>query len=84
LAAVFVTGGHFLGDTMMARRIRTMPWRARTQRIFSAIAPVEQLVADLNAFQPVVLGRYPSALETSSNEFINCCLVTGGRSARAI
>ena len=28
LAAVFVTGGHFLGSTMMARRHRTMPWRA--------------------------------------------------------
>ena len=28
LAAVFVTGGHYLGNTMMARRIRTMPWRA--------------------------------------------------------
>ena len=39
LAAVFVTGGHFLGNTMMARRLRTMPWRARTQQIFSALAP---------------------------------------------
>ena len=28
LAAVFVTGGHFLGNTMMARRLRTMPSRA--------------------------------------------------------
>ena len=68
LAAVFVTGGHFLGNTMMARRIRTMPWRARMQRIFSALAPVDELVADLNAFQPVVLGGYPSALETLARE----------------
>ncbi len=51
LAAVYVTGGHFLGNTMMAR-IRKMPWRARMQRIFSAPAPVGELVADLNAFQP--------------------------------
>lgn len=68
LAAVFVTGGHFLGNTMMARRLRTMPWRAKTQRIFSALAPVEELVADLNAFQPVVLGGYPSALATLARE----------------
>ena len=68
LAAVFVTGGHFLGNTMMARRIRMMPWRTETQRIFSALAPVDQLVADLNAFQPVVLGGYPSALETLARE----------------
>jgi phenylacetate-CoA ligase len=50
LAAVFVTGGHFLGNTMMARRIRKMPWRGRMQRIFSALAPIEELVSDLNAF----------------------------------
>ena len=68
LAAVFVTGGHFLGNTMMARRIRKMPWRARMQRIFSALAPVAELVSDLNAFQPVVLGGYPSALETLAHE----------------
>lgn len=68
LAAVFVTGGHFLGNTMMARRIRKMPWRARTQRILSALAPVADLVSDLNAFQPVVLGGYPSALETLARE----------------
>jgi phenylacetate-coenzyme A ligase PaaK-like adenylate-forming protein len=68
LAAVFVTGGHFLGNTLMARRVRKMPWRAKTQRIFSALAPIEELVAGLNAFQPVVLGGYPSALETLAQE----------------
>lgn len=68
LAAVFVTGGHFLGNTMLARRTRTVPWRAKTQRIFSALAPVDELVADLNTFQPVVLGGYPSALETLARE----------------
>lgn len=68
LAAVFVTGGHFLGNTMLARRIRKMPWRGKTQRIFSALAPLNELVADLNTFQPVVLGGYPSALETLAHE----------------
>lgn len=62
LAAVFVTGGHFLGNTMMARRVRRIPWRARTQRIFSAMAPMDELVAELNAFRPVMLSGYPSAL----------------------
>jgi phenylacetate-CoA ligase len=68
LAAVFVTGGHYLGNTMMARRHRIMPWRERTQRIFSALAPVDELVKDLNAFRPVMLGGYPSALQTLANE----------------
>jgi phenylacetate-coenzyme A ligase PaaK-like adenylate-forming protein len=68
LAAVFVTDGHFLGNTMMARRIRAKPWRARMQKIFSALAPVKEIVAQLNAFQPVVLGGYPSALEALASE----------------
>lgn len=68
LAAVFVTGGHFLGNTMMARRLRTMPWRARTQRIFSALSPLSDLVRDLNAFQPVMLSGYPSALAVLAKE----------------
>jgi phenylacetate-coenzyme A ligase PaaK-like adenylate-forming protein len=68
LAAVFVTQGHFLGNTMMARRVRKLPWRSRTQRIFSALTPLDELVADLNEFQPVVLGGYPSALEILAHE----------------
>lgn len=63
LAAVFVSGGHFLGSTMMARRHRAMPWRAKTQRLFSALLPEQQLVDGLNAFSPVILGGYPSVLE---------------------
>ena len=50
MAAVFVTGGHFLGSTMMARRHRAMPWRAKTQRLFSALTPRDELVDELNAF----------------------------------
>lgn len=68
LAAVFVTGGHFLGNTMMARRLREIPCRSGTQRIFSALAPLDELVADLNDFQPVILGGYPSSLETLACE----------------
>jgi phenylacetate-coenzyme A ligase PaaK-like adenylate-forming protein len=63
LAAVFVTGGHFLGNTMMVRRVRALPWRARMQRLFSALTPLGELVTNLNDFQPVMLGGYPSVLE---------------------
>jgi len=70
LAAVFVTGGHFLGNTMFARRVRMMPWRAKTQRLFSALTPLPELVQELNAFQPVMLSGYPSALEVLAKEQI--------------
>lgn len=68
LAAVFVTGGHSLGNTMMARRLRTAPWRAGMQRLYSALAPTAELVRNLNDFQPVMLGGYPSVLESLANE----------------
>ena len=68
LAAIFVTGGHFLGNTMSARRRKKMPWRAKTQRLFSAFTPVAELVLELNAFQPVIVGGYPSVLELLAKE----------------
>jgi phenylacetate-coenzyme A ligase PaaK-like adenylate-forming protein len=68
LAAIFVTGGHFLGNTMSARRSRNMPWRAKTQHLFSALTPVAELVRELNAFQPVIVGGYPSVLEVLAKE----------------
>jgi phenylacetate-coenzyme A ligase PaaK-like adenylate-forming protein len=68
LAAIFVTGGHFLGNTMSARRSRKMPWRARTQHLFSALTPIAELVRELNTFQPVIVGGYPSALEVLAKE----------------
>jgi phenylacetate-coenzyme A ligase PaaK-like adenylate-forming protein len=40
-----------------------MPWRAKTQRLFSALTPRDELVDELNAFSPVILGGYPSALD---------------------
>jgi phenylacetate-CoA ligase len=68
LAAIFVTGGHFLGNTMSARRSRKMPWRAKTQRLFSALTPIAELVRELNTFQPVIVGGYPSVLEVLAKE----------------
>lgn len=68
LAAIFVTGGHFLGNTMSARRSRKMRWRGKTQRLFSALTPIAELVRELNAFQPVIVGGYPSVLEVLAKE----------------
>jgi phenylacetate-coenzyme A ligase PaaK-like adenylate-forming protein len=68
VAVIFVTGGHFLGNIMFARRSRKMPWRAKTQRIFSALTPISELVQQLNAFQPIMLAGYPSALEVLARE----------------
>lgn len=74
LAAIFVTGGHFLGNTMIARRKKKMPWRAKTQRLFSALTPIAELVRELNAFQPVIVAGYPSVLEVLAKEQEACRL----------
>jgi len=61
-AAVFATGGHFLGAALMARRQRAMPWRADRYRLFSALSPLSEVVTGLNRYQPGLLSAYPSAL----------------------
>ena len=59
-AAVYATGGHFFAVAVLERRLRARPWRARIQRIFSVLAPLDELVGDLNAFGPALLASYPS------------------------
>ena len=67
-AAVFVTGGHFGGVAMVQRRVRERPWRAKMQRVFSALTPIPELVRQLNEFQPAMLGGYPSVLNVLAQE----------------
>jgi phenylacetate-coenzyme A ligase PaaK-like adenylate-forming protein len=61
-AAVFATGGHFLGAALMTRRQRAMPWRANRYRLFSALSPLSEIVEGLISYQPGLLSAYPSAL----------------------
>ncbi|MGH4025194.1 MAG: hypothetical protein ACRDRV_11510 [Pseudonocardiaceae bacterium] len=67
-AAVYATGGHFLTTTMFERRLRARPFRRRIARFFSVLDPLPQLVEQLNAFQPALLGSYASALAVLAEE----------------
>jgi phenylacetate-coenzyme A ligase PaaK-like adenylate-forming protein len=67
-AAIYATGGHFFAVAVLERRLRVRPWRARMQRIFSVLAPLDELVGDLNAFGPAMLASYPSMLEVLARE----------------
>ena len=67
-AAVFATGGHFLAITMFERRQRALPFRGRYARFFSVLEPLPKLVDELNAFGPVMLASYPTALELLAQE----------------
>ncbi len=60
---VFADDGFYLGNTSIRSRLRTMPWKRRQLAVSSALYPVEKIVEQLNAFQPAMLGGYPSNLE---------------------
>ncbi len=61
-AAVWATGGHFLGITMMKRQILEKPTRARAMKIFSVLSPLPEIVNGLNAFKPAMLNGYATAI----------------------
>lgn len=68
VAAVFVTGGHFQGVASMKRRYLENPRREKTARMFSALAPLPEIVAGLNEYQPAMLAAYPSSLALLAEE----------------
>lgn len=67
-AAVWATGGHFLGITMMRRQILEKPSRARAMKIFSVTTPLSEIVAGLNKFQPAMLNGYATAIALLAQE----------------
>jgi len=60
---VFATGGFYLGNSSVRARLLMMPWKKRQMAVTSALLPTDQIVEELNAFQPAMLGGYPSNLE---------------------
>ncbi|HLO15066.1 MAG TPA: hypothetical protein VK206_09565 [Anaerolineales bacterium] len=68
VAAVFVTGGHFQGIASMKRRHLENPRREKTARMFSALAPLTEIVKGLNEYQPAMLAAYPSSLALLAKE----------------
>lgn len=67
-AAVWATGGHYLGIAMMKRQIQQKPSRGRAMRVFSVLSPLEEIVAGLNAFQPAMLNGYATAIALLAEE----------------
>ncbi len=67
-AAVWATGGHYLGITMMKRQILEKPSRARAMRIFPVQDPLSKIVVGLNEFQPAMLNGYASAISLLAQE----------------
>lgn len=66
--ALFATSGHFLGVTMIERRRRAKPWRAKISRIISVLTPLPEIVEELNEFQPAMVGGYATMLTLLAGE----------------
>lgn len=60
---VFADGGFYLANSTIRSKLLMMPWKKRQFGISSALYPTEDIVAQLNRFQPAMLGGYPSNLE---------------------
>ncbi|MBI1350089.1 MAG: AMP-binding protein [Actinomycetales bacterium] len=61
-AAVYATGGHYGAAVMAESARRVSPLVADRTRSISVLRPVEEIVGELNAFQPTFVSGYPSAL----------------------
>ena len=60
---IYADSGFYLANSSIRSRLLKMPWKKRKIAIVSALAPAEQIVEKLNAYQPAMLGGYPSNLE---------------------
>lgn len=65
---VFATGGFYLSNSSVRARLLKMPWKKKQVAVTSALLPTAQIVEELNAFQPTMLGGYPSNLELLIDE----------------
>ncbi|MBQ2801524.1 MAG: phenylacetate--CoA ligase family protein [Lachnospiraceae bacterium] len=65
---VFATGGFYLSNSSVRSRLLSMPWKKKQMAVTSALLPIEEIVKQLNEFQPNMLGGYPSNLELLIDE----------------
>ena len=67
-ALVIATGGHFTGAAGMARLRKSSPGRTKRLLVLPAKTPLPDVVAQLNHFNPVMLGGYASILAMLADE----------------
>ena len=65
---IFAAGGFYLSNGTIRSRLLAMPWKKRQMALSSALLPIPEIVSQLNAFQPAMIGGYPSHLELLISE----------------
>lgn len=67
-AGVYATGGFYLGNSTIRNRQLQNPRKKNQVTIVSILDPLPEIVAELNRFQPAMLGGYPTALALLAEE----------------
>lgn len=67
-ASIFAGNGHFLGVTMLERQRRSNRSRAKRIRLIPVTLPLDEIVKQLNEFQPAMFAGYSSALGLLAQE----------------
>jgi phenylacetate-CoA ligase len=68
LAMIAATGGHFAGIATWQRLRATYPWLHDRTQIFPVTAPIAELCAALNRYQPAFIASYPTTLQVLAAE----------------
>lgn len=66
--ALFADNGFYLGCGSVKYNLRKMPWKKNKMRTCDVRKPTQEIVDTLNAFQPSMIGCYPTALELMAAE----------------
>lgn len=66
--ALFADNGFYLGCGSVKYNLRKMPWKKNKMRTCDVRKPTQEIVDILNAFQPSMIGCYPTALELMAAE----------------
>ena len=67
-AAIVATGGHFTSSVIDGLARQRFPRLSGRNRTLSLLAPLPDLVRELNRFRPAILGSYPTAMTVFSDE----------------
>jgi len=68
IALIAATTGHFAGFVTWERMRRLHPWLELSARTFSILEPLDQIVDQLNEWDPAMISSYPSLLAMLADE----------------
>lgn len=66
--ALFADNGFYLGTGSIKYQLHKMPWKKKKMKTFDVRNPISQIVSMLNAYQPSMIGCYPSTMELLAYE----------------